>query len=127
MFRLRGRGGPRLATPQGRTALTQQRPGRVVGICNPWPYVGVWGGKRVDPGAIEQTRGAVKEGAAVGKDPEFGRGEDELDRAWGDTSKEGAATCLASLEGGPFHATRVYAGCSGTTGGPKVDASGHVL
>jgi 3-oxosteroid 1-dehydrogenase len=81
----------------------------------------------VEPGAIEQTLRAFNEGAAVGKDPEFGRGEDELDRAWGDTSKEGAATCLASLERGPFHATRVYAGCSGTTGGPKVDASGHVL
>lgn len=79
------------------------------------------------PGVFERTLRTFNEAAAVGKDPEFGRGEDELDRAWGDTSKAGTASCLAPLERGPFHATRVYAGCSGTTGGPKVDASGHVL
>lgn len=80
-----------------------------------------------DPRVLEETLRAFNEAAAVGKDPEFGRGEDELDQAWGDASKEGAATCLAALERGPFHATRVYAGCSGTTGGPKADASGRVL
>jgi len=50
-----------------------------------------------------------------------------LTKHGGDTSKEGAATCLAPVERGPYHATRIYAGCSGVTGGPRVDASGHVL
>jgi len=81
----------------------------------------------IRPGVFEQTLRTFNEAAAVGKDPAFGRGEDELDQVWGDIEKEGAATCLAPLERGPFHATRIYAGCSGTTGGPRVDASGHVL
>jgi 3-oxosteroid 1-dehydrogenase len=81
----------------------------------------------VHPGALEQTLRTFNEAAAVGKDPDFGRGEDALDQEWGDTSKKGTATCLAPLERGPYHATRVYAGCSGTTGGPKVGASGHIL
>ena len=38
-------------------------------------------------------------------------------------------TCFGDrpLERGPFHATRVYAGCSGTTGGPRTDAAARVL
>jgi predicted oxidoreductase len=31
------------------------------------------------------------------------------------------------VERAPFHATRVYAGCSGTTGGPEIDASARVV
>jgi 3-oxosteroid 1-dehydrogenase len=76
---------------------------------------------------FEQTLRTFNEAAVAGQDPEFGRGEHQLDQAWGDASKEGTATCLAPLEQGPFHATRVYAGCSGITGGPRVDAAGRVL
>jgi 3-oxosteroid 1-dehydrogenase len=81
----------------------------------------------VEPGALVQTLQRFNRSAADGLDPEFGRGEGDVDREWGDTSKDGARACLAPLERGPFHATRVYAGCSGTTGGPRTDAAAHVV
>ena len=81
----------------------------------------------VAPEALVQALQRFNEPAAKGLDPEFGRGEDEVDREWGDTSKDGAHACLAPLERGPFHATRVYAGCSGTTGGPRIDAMARVI
>jgi len=81
----------------------------------------------VEPGALVETLHRFNRSAADGLDPEFGRGEDAVDREWGDTSQDGARACLAPLERGPFHATRVYAGCSGTTGGPRTDADARVV
>jgi len=81
----------------------------------------------VPPGALTQTLERFNKAAADGLDPEFGRGQDAVDREWGDTSQDGARSCLAPLERGPFHATRVYAGCSGTTGGPRIDAAARVV
>jgi 3-oxosteroid 1-dehydrogenase len=81
----------------------------------------------IPPDALTQTLERFNKPAADGLDPEFGRGEDAVDREWGDTSQDGARSCLAPLERGPFHATRVYAGCSGTTGGPRIDAAARVL
>jgi 3-oxosteroid 1-dehydrogenase len=81
----------------------------------------------VPPGALAATLRQFNQSAADGLDPQFGRGEAVIDREWGDTSKEGGHTCLAPVERAPFHATRVYAGCSGTTGGPEIDASARVV
>jgi 3-oxosteroid 1-dehydrogenase len=81
----------------------------------------------VPPDALTQTLERFNKFAADGLDPEFGRGEDAVDREWGDTSQDGPRSCLAPLERGPFHATRVYAGCSGTTGGPRIDAAARVV
>jgi 3-oxosteroid 1-dehydrogenase len=81
----------------------------------------------VPPGALTQTLERFNKAAADGLDPEFGRGQDAVDREWGDPSQDGARSCLAPLERGPFHATRVYAGCSGTTGGPRIDAAARVV
>jgi 3-oxosteroid 1-dehydrogenase len=81
----------------------------------------------VPPDALVDTLERFNKPAADGLDPEFGRGEDAVDREWGDTSQDGARACLAPLERGPFHATRVYAGCSGTTGGPRIDAAARVI
>ena len=81
----------------------------------------------VEPEALVQTLQRFNEPAASGLDPQFGRGENDVDREWGDSAKNGAYASLAPLERGPFHATRVYAGCSGTTGGPKVDAAARVV
>jgi succinate dehydrogenase/fumarate reductase flavoprotein subunit len=80
-----------------------------------------------EPDVLTATLRRFNESAVSGLDPEFGRGENDLDREWGDSSKQGAATCLAPAAQGPFHATRVYAGCSGTTGGPKTDAAARVV
>ena len=81
----------------------------------------------VAPGTLNETLERFNKQAADGLDPEFGRGVDAVDREWGDASQDGARSCLAPLERGPFHATRVYAGCSGTTGGPRIDAAARVL
>jgi 3-oxosteroid 1-dehydrogenase len=80
-----------------------------------------------EPDTLAQTLERFNKSAADGLDPEFGRGEEVVDREWGDTSQDGARSCLAPLERAPFHATRVYAGCSGTTGGPRIDASARVV
>ena len=76
---------------------------------------------------LSQTIQRFNDGAKDGLDPDFGRGESAVDREWGDTSIEGGRACLAPLTQAPFHATRIYAGCSGTTGGPKVDSGAKVL
>lgn len=85
------------------------------------------GAIEVDPGALEATIRLFNEAAADGRDPEFGRGSTAFDREWGDSEQEGPAACLAPLQRPPFHATRMYAGSSGTTGGPKVDDKSRVL
>jgi hypothetical protein len=77
--------------------------------------------------SLSTTVTRFSEGAVDGVDLEFGRGESDVDREWGDGDREGGFTCLAPLMKAPFHATRVYAGCSGTTGGPGVDANAQVL
>nr|BFE35612.1 FAD-dependent oxidoreductase [Actinomadura rugatobispora] len=80
-----------------------------------------------DAAVLTETVERFNAGAARGLDPDFGRGEAAVDREWGDGDREGARACLAPLERGPFHATRVYAGSSGTTGGPSVDPDARVL
>jgi 3-oxosteroid 1-dehydrogenase len=77
--------------------------------------------------ALERTVTDFNGPAAEGKDPLFRRGEGSADRAWGDATKQDGFTCLAPLLTAPFHATRVYSGCSGTTGGPRIDAQARVL
>ncbi|WP_170322502.1 FAD-dependent oxidoreductase [Acrocarpospora macrocephala] len=65
--------------------------------------------------------------AAELHDSQFGRGSTEFDQSWGDGDNQGPAACLAPLTRPPLQATRVYAGLSGTNGGPLTDTSGRVL
>jgi 3-oxosteroid 1-dehydrogenase len=81
----------------------------------------------VEPATLTATVDRFNRQAAAGVDDDYGRGASRFDQAWGDSSREGSAACLAPLRQPPFHATRVYAGCSGTTGGPVVDTSSRVL
>jgi succinate dehydrogenase/fumarate reductase flavoprotein subunit len=81
----------------------------------------------IDSGRLEATVRRFSEGAADGKDPDFGRGSTAFDQEWGDSERDGPSACLAPLAQPPFHATRIYAGSSGTTGGPKVDQQSRVL
>jgi succinate dehydrogenase/fumarate reductase flavoprotein subunit len=66
-------------------------------------------------------------GAGEGVDLDFGRGASALDQDWGDGDRTGPDACLAPLLTAPFYATRVYSGCSGTTGGLVVDPAARVL
>ena len=63
--------------------------------------------------------------AAVGSDPDFGRGSFPYDRWIGDPSAPHPT--LAPLCEAPFYALEVQLGCMGTKGGPRTDASGRVL
>jgi succinate dehydrogenase/fumarate reductase flavoprotein subunit len=81
----------------------------------------------VDSAGLEATVRRFNEAASDGKDPDFGRGSTAFDQEWGDAERDGPSACLAPLEQPPFHATRIYAGSSGTTGGPRVDHQCRVL
>jgi 3-oxosteroid 1-dehydrogenase len=81
----------------------------------------------VPAGTLTATLDAFSAAAAEGLDPVFHRGESAIDRNWGDTAREDGFSCLAPVDRPPFYATRVYAGCSGTTGGPRIDAGARVL
>lgn len=81
----------------------------------------------IDPDGLEETVHRFNRSAAVGKDPEFHRGESFYDRHNGDQRREGALATLAPIETPPFYALRVYSGALGTKGGPKTDARARVL
>jgi 3-oxosteroid 1-dehydrogenase len=85
------------------------------------------GATGVPADALTATVERFNQGAAQGADPDFGRGAGPVDQEWGDTARSGALACLAPLLRAPFHATRVYVGCSGTTGGPEIDRHAQVL
>jgi succinate dehydrogenase/fumarate reductase flavoprotein subunit len=64
-------------------------------------------------------------GAAIGEDPDFGRGSFPYDRWIGDPSAPHPT--LAPLDEAPFYALEVHLGCMGTKGGPRTDDRGRVL
>jgi len=76
-------------------------------------------------GPLQDTVTRFNAGAAVGEDPEFGRGSFPYDRWIGDPSAPHPT--LAPLGEAPFYALEVHLGCMGTKGGPRTDASGRVL
>ena len=65
------------------------------------------------------------EGAAIGEDPDFGRGSYPYDRWIGDP--HAPHPTLAPLREPPFYALAVHLGCMGTKGGPRTDDRGRVL
>jgi succinate dehydrogenase/fumarate reductase flavoprotein subunit len=64
-------------------------------------------------------------GAAIGEDPDFGRGSYPYDRWIGD--QRAPHPTLAPLCEAPFYALAVHLGCMGTKGGPRTDDCGRVL
>ena len=65
------------------------------------------------------------DGAAVGEDPDFGRGSFPYDRWIGDPCAPHPT--LAPLSGPPSTRSSVHLGCMGTKGGPRTDDRGRVL
>lgn len=81
----------------------------------------------IDTARFDETIKRFNDDAAAFTDTQFGRGSSAFDQSWGDSEQTGAAACLGPLATPPLHATRVYAGLSGTSGGPATDGSGRVL
>jgi len=63
--------------------------------------------------------------AALGQDPDFGRGVARYDRFVGDP--RATHPNLRALEDPPFHAVALRPGLLGTKGGPRTDADGRIL
>ena len=79
----------------------------------------------VASGTLGPTVARFNQYAAVGEDPDFGRGSLPYDRWIGD--RNAPHPTLAPLCEAPFYALAVHLGCMGTKGGPRTDAWGRVL
>lgn len=84
------------------------------------------GGLGMTPGTLRTTLARFNAAADALDDAEFGRGRGAADLAGGDPALDGPARTLGPLRSRPLYATRVYAGTSGTTVGPRIDAAGRV-
>lgn len=67
--------------------------------------------------------------AALGIDPDFHRGESQIERTWGGTPRAGLPSpCLAPLSpSGPYYGLIVGPGALDTKGGPVINADAQVL
>jgi succinate dehydrogenase/fumarate reductase flavoprotein subunit len=80
----------------------------------------------IDSAALEETVRIHNDGARVGVDSHFGRGEEPINRATGEPDQK-PNPCLAPIERAPFYALRVVAGSLSTFAGLRTDASARVL
>ncbi len=80
----------------------------------------------VPPDALDSTVARFNTGAQEGIDPDFGRGEAEYDRFYGDRSRSGAFATLGPLATAPFYAVPLHMGVLGTNGGAQTDGNGRV-
>jgi succinate dehydrogenase/fumarate reductase flavoprotein subunit len=81
---------------------------------------------RVNPAAFRETVARANRFAEEGQDPDFGKGDTEVDRALGDPA-HAPNPCLGPIDTPPFYAVQIFPGGSSTMLGLKVDASARVL
>jgi succinate dehydrogenase/fumarate reductase flavoprotein subunit len=80
----------------------------------------------VDAGQLVRTVCRYNEDAALGQDPEFGRGSDAYQRYAGDDD-HAPNPCVAPIATAPFYAVRLQPGDLGTAAGLITDAAARVL
>lgn len=80
----------------------------------------------IDSATLEDTVRIHNEGARVGVDPQFGRGQEPINRATGEPDQQ-PNPCVAPIERAPFYALRVVAGSLSTFAGLRTDASARAL
>lgn len=80
----------------------------------------------VDAAGLQATVARFNRHAALGQDPDFGRGSQPSDAALGDRQHQ-PNPCLGPLLQPPFHAVQVFPGDSTTTLGLRIDAQARVL
>ena len=81
---------------------------------------------KVSPEGLQSTVAAVNRYAASGSDPEFHKGELQIDREIGDPA-HAPNPCLGPIESAPFYAIRIYPGDGSTTVGLRIDEHCRVL
>jgi succinate dehydrogenase/fumarate reductase flavoprotein subunit len=80
----------------------------------------------VSPEGLQKTVADVNRYAATGSDPEFHKGDRQIDREIGDPT-HAPNPCLGPLESPPFYAIRIHPGDGSTTVGLRIDARCRVL
>lgn len=80
----------------------------------------------VDPAKLEQVVKNMNHYAETGVDPEFGRGNYDYDRNFGDPNVK-PNPCLGPIGKAPFYAIPIRLGDLGSKGGLKADAKARVL
>ena len=80
----------------------------------------------VDPAGLEATVARNNAYAATGTDPEFGKGNRQIDREIGDP-RHGPNPCLGPIGEGPYYAIEIFPGDGSTTVGVKIDAQCRVI
>ncbi len=80
----------------------------------------------VDVAGLEATAERFAGFAKTGVDEDFGRGDDDHDRMYGD-HEVGPNPCLGAVEKPPFYGARLYPGDIGTKGGLVIDDDARVL
>jgi len=90
---------------------------------NSWEEVAKKAG--LPPETVKATIERFNADARIGKDTEFGRGDDPYDRYYGDPKVQPNPT-LRALDRPPFYAFPVYPGDIGTNGGLVINENAQV-
>ncbi len=80
----------------------------------------------IDPAALEETVTRYNGFARAGRDPDFGKGDSELNQFNGDASVK-PNPCLGEIRNGPFVAVAVWPAEIGTSTGLVTNRDGEVL
>jgi succinate dehydrogenase/fumarate reductase flavoprotein subunit len=80
----------------------------------------------VDADGLVSTVAKMNRYASTGKDPDFGKGDTQIDIEIGDP-KHKPNPCLGPVEKPPFYAIKIYPGDGSTTVGLKIDAECRVI
>lgn len=80
----------------------------------------------VDAAGLVTTVVEFNRNAREGKDPDFGRGENPYDIAWGDPRNEPNPS-LGPVDSPPYYASEFLPGALGTKGGLRINRHGEVL
>lgn len=80
----------------------------------------------IDPAGLMQTLSDFNRHAAVGADPQFGKGGNAYGRFLGDISHE-PNPCVAPIDRAPYYAVWMYPGDIGNFAGVKTDLNARVM
>lgn len=81
----------------------------------------------VDAETLKDTQARFNSFAQSGVDEDFGRGQSEYDRFYGDRRHPGAGATLGPLNAPPYYAVPIEMGALGTNGGAKTGPNAQVI